>query len=105
MNDKIGELIARLGYWRERAAHYTTDRGAAWRRAARADLLEQVIEDELGHVLDPMGASPRALEVADCDEAGGDGFMRSEVQLELPLLGRASGARLTSLPCRNGSKS
>src|SRR5690349_7090194 len=37
MNDKIGELIARSRYWSERAAHHT-DRGAALRCAARADL-------------------------------------------------------------------
>ena len=91
-----------------------TDRGAARRCAARADLLKRAIKDELGHALGRMSASPRALEVADfdlrthwaqidltklaesldtmhrvaalCDEAGDDGFMRSEVQLELPLL-------------------
>jgi len=67
MNDKIGELIARSRYWSERAAHHT-DRGAALRCAARADLLKQAIEDELGYALCRMSASPR------------------EVQLELPLL-------------------
>ena len=106
-------MIARSRYWSERAAHHT-DRGAALRCAARADLLEQAIKDELGHALGRMSASPRELEVADSDlraywdqidltklaesldtmhrvtpfrdEAGGDGFMRSEAQLELPLL-------------------
>jgi hypothetical protein len=112
MSDKIGELIARSRYWSERAAHHT-DRGAALRCAARADLLKQAIKDELGHALGRMSASPRELEVLDTmhrvtpfrDEAGGDGFMRSEVQLELPLLVCAWSARLTSPPYRNGCKS
>jgi len=69
MNDKIGELIARSRYWSERAAHHT-DRGAALRCAARADLLKQAAEDELGYALGRMSTSPRAL-----DEAERDGFM------------------------------
>jgi hypothetical protein len=99
MNDKIGELIARSRYWSERAAHHT-DRGAALRCAARANLLKQAIKDELGHAL---GRMHRVTPFRD--EAGGDGFMRSEVQLELPLPACASSARLTSPPYRNGCKS
>src|SRR5690349_1044632 len=130
MNDRIGELIARSRYWSERAARHT-DRGAALRCAARADLLKQAIKDELGHALGRMSASPRALELADFDlrahwdhidltklaesldtmrratalgdDAAGDGFMRSDVQLELPLLVFAPSAEPTFPPCRNES--
>jgi hypothetical protein len=113
MNDKIGELVARCRYWTERAAHHT-NRDAALRCAARADLLKRAIEDELAHALGRGGASTREFEVADSNlraqwddidltklartldtmrrvtqfgnGAEVNGFMRSDVQLELPLL-------------------
>jgi len=81
MNDKIGELMARSRYWSERAARHT-DRGAARRCAARADLLKQAIEDELGYALRRLRRAVTPLR----DEAEVNGFMGGELQLELPLL-------------------
>jgi len=103
MNDNIGELIVRYRYWSERAAHHTNS-DATRRCAARAERLKQAIKEELGYALARVRGLPRGLEVGDaelrayCDEIDGDGSMRYEIQLDLPLpVARPNGAGASTM--------
>ena len=65
MNDKIGELMARYRYWRERAALYT-DLDAVRHCAGRAERLQHAIREELGYALGRMDEAQLQLPLPLC---------------------------------------